>query len=176
MFPMIADTADFTRAREQLHAAHAALEKEGIAHAWPVPTGIMVEIPSAALQAAALAEEAEFFSIGTNDLTQYTLAADRGNPALAEYQDSLHPAVLRLIATVVEGARARGRLVAVCGEAAADEKAALIFVGLGVRELSLSAGRVARIKARLAQRKLGDLEMLARSALKCTTAAEVRGL
>jgi phosphocarrier protein FPr len=176
MFPMIADTADLARAREQLREAHAGLEKEGVPHAWPVPTGIMVEIPSAALQAAALAEEADFFSIGTNDLTQYTLAADRGNPALAEYQDSLHPAVLRLIAMVVAGAQARGRLVAVCGEAGADEKAALIFIGLGVRELSLSAGRVARIKARLAQHKLGELETLARRALECQTAVEVRQL
>jgi phosphocarrier protein FPr len=136
----------------------------------------MIEIPSAALQAEALARQADFFSIGTNDLTQYTLAADRGNPALAEYQDSLHPAVLRLIAMVVAGAQARGRLVAVCGEAGADEKAALIFIGLGVRELSLSAGRVARIKARLAQHKLGELETLARRALECQTAVEVRQL
>ncbi|HEY1609742.1 MAG TPA: putative PEP-binding protein, partial [Paraburkholderia sp.] len=117
-----------------------------------------------------------FFSIGTNDLTQYALAADRGNPALAAYQDALHPGVLRLIDSVVHCAREKGRLVAVCGEAASDEVAALIFVGLGVRELSMSASKIARIKAALRRHKSGELEALAQEALECATAAEVRKL
>jgi phosphocarrier protein FPr len=176
MFPMIADTSDLARARAALTHAHDELEKSGIAHEWPVPTGIMIEIPSAALSAAALAEQADFFSIGTNDLTQYTLAADRGNPALASYQDALHPAVLRLIDSVVRGARALNRPVAVCGEAAADEMVAPIFVGLGVRELSLAPSKMPRIKAVLRQRKMNELEALAQEALECATAAEVRKL
>jgi phosphocarrier protein FPr len=176
MFPMIADTSDLFRARAALTEAHDELEKKGIVHEWPVPTGIMIEIPSAALSAGALAEQADFFSIGTNDLTQYALAADRGNPALAFYQDALHPAVLRLIDSVVRGARAQNRPVAICGEAASDEMAAPIFVGLGVRELSLSAAKMPRIKAVLRQRKTNELEALAQEALECATASEVRKL
>ena len=176
MFPMIADTSDLARAREAVTRAHNELEKQGIAHAWPVPTGIMIEIPSAALSAGALAEEADFFSIGTNDLTQYALAADRTNPALASYQDALHPAVLRLIDAVVRGARTHSRPVAICGEAASDEMAAPIFIGLGVRELSLSPAKMPRIKAVLRQRKTNELEALAQEALECATASEVRKL
>jgi phosphocarrier protein FPr len=176
MFPMIADTADLARARECLAVAHRSLEQQGRAHAWPISTGIMVEIPSAALNAEQLAEQADFFSIGTNDLTQYTLAADRGNPALATYHDARHPAVLRLIDLVARGARKRGRLVAVCGEAAADETAAALFVGLGVRELSMTATSIPRIKALLRRTSLACLEARAQRALGCSTAAEVRSL
>jgi phosphocarrier protein FPr len=176
MFPMIADTSDLARARAALTRAHDDLEKAGRAHAWPLPTGIMIEIPSAALSAAALAEQSDFFSIGTNDLTQYALAADRGNPALASYQDPLHPAVLRLIDSTVRGARLHNRPVAICGEAASDDIAAPIFVGLGVRELSLAPAKMPRIKAALRQRKINELEALAQEALECATAAEVRAL
>jgi phosphocarrier protein FPr len=176
MFPMIASVADLDRALLQLETVHHVLEAANVPHLWPVQTGIMIEIPSAALLAGELAERAQFFSIGTNDLTQYTLAADRGNPALSEYQDALHPAVLRLIAQVVEGAKRRNRLVAVCGEAASDEVAAAIFVGLGVRELSLSPARIPRLKASLRERSLSCLQLLATSALACRSAGEVRAL
>jgi phosphocarrier protein FPr len=176
MFPMVASLADLDRALARLETVHHVLSAANVPHLWPVQTGIMIEIPSAALLAGPLAERAQFFSIGTNDLTQYTLAADRGNPALSEYQDALHPAVLRLIAQVVEGAKQHGRLVAVCGEAAADEIASAIFVGLGVRELSLSPGRVARIKASLRERSLSCLQKLATAALACRSAVEVREL
>ena len=174
MFPMIADVADLRRAKEKLAQVHRDLEKENIPHIWPIPTGIMIEIPSAALQAEALAQHADFFSIGTNDLTQYTLAADRGNPELAAYQDAAHPAVLRLIEKVVAGARAKNRLVAVCGEAASDNLTAALFVGLGVRELSMSSSRIPHLKARLRAYGMSDLKRLAQVALQCTTAAEVR--
>jgi phosphocarrier protein FPr len=176
MFPMIANVDDLKAAQKALTEAHAALEKEGISHQWPIETGIMIEIPAAAVEAEALAEQAHFFSIGTNDLTQYTLAADRGNPALAAYQDALHPAVLQLIAMVTAGAHKHGRLVAVCGEAAGDEKAAAILVGLGVRELSMTAARIGRVKAALRKRTLKEFQDLAQSALKCRSAAEVRAL
>jgi phosphocarrier protein FPr len=176
MFPMIANITDLNRATECLEKVHRDLEAEKIPHLWPIRTGIMIEIPSAAIQAESMANHADFFSIGTNDLTQYTLAADRGNPELASYQDALHPAVLRLIEMVVSAARKHGRLVAVCGEAASDEKAAALFVGLGVQELSLTSAKIPHIKACLRRQSLASLQKLAHSALHCHTAAEVRAL
>ena len=176
MFPMIASLADLDRATECLEKVHRELEKKKVPHLWPVKTGIMIEIPSAALLAEAMAKQADFFSIGTNDLTQYTMAADRGNPGLASYHDALHPSVLRLINMVVEAARKHDRLVAVCGEAASDERAAAIFVGLGVKELSLTSAKIPHLKACLRRQSFSSLQKLAYSALHCHTAAEVRGL
>jgi phosphocarrier protein FPr len=176
MFPMVADLSDLRCARAFLEEVHADLVKENLPHLWPIEAGIMIEIPSAALQAEALAEEADFFSIGTNDLTQYTLAADRGNPDLGKYQDPLHPSVLRLIDLVVRGARKRDRLVAVCGEAASDEIAALILVGLGVQELSGAASKIPRLKAALRRHKWEALREMASRALACGSAEEVRKL
>jgi phosphocarrier protein FPr len=176
MFPMIASLADLDRATECLEKVHRELEKEGMPHLWPVKTGIMIEIPSAALLAEAMAKQADFFSIGTNDLTQYTMAADRGNPGLAPYHDALHPSVLRLISMVVDAARKHDRLVAVCGEAASDERAAAVFVGLGVQELSMASSKIPRLKACLRRQSFSSLQKLAYSALHCHTAAEVRGL
>jgi phosphoenolpyruvate-protein phosphotransferase/dihydroxyacetone kinase phosphotransfer subunit len=176
MFPMIASTSDLDHATECLKKVHRDLEQKNVPHLWPVKTGIMIEIPSAAIQAESMARQADFFSIGTNDLTQYTLAADRGNPELASYQDALHPAVLRLIEMVVYGARQHDCLVAVCGEAASDERAASVFVGLGVQELSLTSAKIPHIKACLRKQSLASLQKLAHSALHCHTAAEVRAL
>jgi phosphoenolpyruvate-protein phosphotransferase/dihydroxyacetone kinase phosphotransfer subunit len=176
MFPMVANITDQDRAAEWLEKVHLDLEKEKVPHLWPVKTGIMIEIPSAAILAESLARRADFFSIGTNDLTQYTLAADRGNPELAPYQDALHPAVLRLIEMVVTGANKHNRLVAVCGEAASDERAAAVFIGLGVQELSLTGARIPHIKACLRKQSFAGLQRLAHTALHCQTAAEVRAL
>jgi len=176
MFPMIASVTDLDHATECLEKVHHELEQQSVPHLWPVKTGIMIEIPSAAIQAESMARQADFFSIGTNDLTQYTLAADRGNPELASYQDALHPAVLRLIEMVVNGARQHDRLVAVCGEAASDERAAAVFVGLGVQELSLTSSKIPHIKACLRKQSLASLQKLAHSALHCHTAEEVRAL
>jgi len=176
MFPMIASLADLHHATDCLAQVHCQLEKENVPHLWPVQTGIMIEIPSAALLAEAMARQADFFSIGTNDLTQYTMAADRGNPGLASYHDALHPSVLRLISMVVDGARKHHRLVAVCGEAASDERAAAVLVGLGVQELSMASARIPRLKACLRRQSFSSLQKLAYSALHCHTAAEVRGL
>ena len=176
MFPMIASVTEMNLARQFLEKVHLDLEKEKVPHLWPVQTGTMIEIPSAAIQAEEIAAQADFFSIGTNDLTQYTLAADRGNPDLASYQDALHPAVLRLIHMVVSAARKRDRIVAVCGEAASDEMAAAIFVGLGVLELSLTSAKIPHIKAILRKCSFTGLQRLAHTALHCQTAAEVRAL
>jgi len=176
MFPMVADIGDLTRARARLEKAHTDLEAGHIPHRWPIETGIMVEIPSAALQAELFAEHVDFFSIGTNDLTQYALAADRGNPDLGLYQDPLHPGVLRLIEMIVGAARKHRRLVAVCGEAASDEAAALVLVGLGVTELSATAAKIPRLKATLRTQSMKALQQLAASALECRSAGEVRAL
>ena len=137
-------------------------------------TGIMIEVPSAAFLAPELARRVDFFSIGTNDLTQYILAADRGNAALAAFQDALHPAVLRAIAGTVAGADAAGIPVAVCGELAGDPAGALVLVGLGVDELSADAGSLDGVRAALARVTRPQLDALARSALDASDAETVR--
>jgi phosphocarrier protein FPr len=138
-------------------------------------TGVMIEVPSAAMMALELARLVDFFSIGTNDLTQYVLAADRSNPSLARLQDALHPAVLRTIASVVTGADAAGIPVAVCGELAGDPAGALVLVGLGVDELSADAGSLDGIRAALANVTGDELRALASRALAAVDAETVRG-
>jgi multiphosphoryl transfer protein len=174
MFSMISGVQDIEAARLLLEDAHAQLHAEQRSHHWPVQVGAMIEVPSAALLAEQLADQADFFSIGTNDLTQYVLAADRDNATLSQLQDAVHPAVLRLIKTVVEGARVRERLVAVCGDAASDPVAAAVFFGLGVRSLSVRANQVPKIKECCRQWRAAGLVELASRALKATSAAEVR--
>jgi phosphocarrier protein FPr len=142
----------------------------------PVQIGIMVEIPSAALMADVLAPEIDFFSIGTNDLTQYTLAMDRGNSALASRHDGLHPAVLRLIAMTIDAAHKFGKRADLCGELGSDATAVPILLGLGLDELSVSIPSVPTVKAQIRSLKIADLQSLAREALNCSTAQEVREL
>ena len=147
MFPMVADADEVRQARQAVEKAHTDLMAEDKAHAWPVQVGIMVEIPSAALLSPLLAQDVDFFSIGTNDLTQYTLAAERGNPALSHLADGLHPAVLRLIGQVAEAAHQAGKWTGICGELGGDPEATAILVGLGVDELSLNSPGIPRVKA-----------------------------
>ena len=142
----------------------------------PIEIGIMVEVPSTVLMAPELAKEVSFFSIGTNDLTQYTLAMDRMHPALAKNVDGLHPAVLRMIDMTVRAAKAAGKWVGVCGGVAGDPLGAAILSGLGVAELSMSVPSVAAVKSSLRKIKLSDAQNLARRALACSTASEVRQL
>jgi phosphoenolpyruvate-protein kinase (PTS system EI component) len=123
-----------------------------------------------------LAEEVDFFSIGTNDLTQYTLAAERGNPALAHLADGLHPAVLKLIRDVVEASHQAGKWTGICGELGGDPEATAILVGLGVDELSLNPAGIPQIKSIIRSLTLDSARDLASQALKCKTSAEVRGL
>ena len=151
MLPMVTDPEEAVAARAALERAHAALQSAGIAHAWPAPLGVMIEVPAAALEAGALAAVADFFSIGTNDLTQYALAAERGRAELAKFANAGHPAVLRLISGVVAAGKAAGRHVAVCGEAAGDPATAPLLVGAGVRALSMSAGMLPGVAATLAR-------------------------
>lgn len=135
---------------------------------------MMIETPSAALLADAFAPYVEYFSIGTNDLTQYTLAAERGNPELSGYADALHPSVLRLIRHVVEAARQHGKQVGVCGEIASDPAAVPVLVGLGVNELSLNPDGIPRVKAIIRQLEMPAALALAEKILQTARASEAR--
>jgi phosphoenolpyruvate-protein phosphotransferase len=174
MFPMVANLDEVRKARGWLEKAHQELLADHLPHAWPIETGIMVEIPSAALLSRTLAREVDFFSIGTNDLTQYTLAAERGNPLLAGLADALHPAVLRLIAEVAEAAHKEGKWVGVCGELAGDAQATAILIGLGVDELSMNPGSIPKIKAILRGIVTSEAQALADQALKAESSSDTR--
>lgn len=175
MFPMVAELPELQAARGHLDAARRELAAEGIATG-RVEVGVTVEVPSAALCADTLAADVDFLSIGTNDLTQYALAVDRGNAALAALCDHLHPAVLRLVDVVCRAADARGIPVAVCGEAAGDADAVGLLVGLGVRELSVPPSRVAEIKRLVRELDPAAAADLARRALSLADAGAVREL
>ena len=170
MFPMIATVEDLVAAKT--FAAEVRWELD----APSVDIGIMIEVPSAVMMAGELAQQVDFFSIGTNDLTQYTLAMDRGHPMLAKQADGLHPAVLRMIDRTVQAANAAGKWVGVCGGIAGDPKGAVLLTGLGVAELSMSIPSIAAIKAQLRRLSLGQCQEYARKALACSTAADVRAL
>lgn len=171
MFPMISGLEELRAARQMLVEEQRALGFEA-----PVKVGIMIEVPSAVVMAEVLAREVDFFSIGTNDLTQYALAMDRGHPQLASRADALHPAVLKLIAATVAGARVHQRPVHLCGGIASDPLAAPLLVGLGISELSVSPPAVGPVKAALARCSFAECEALAGEVLEQTTTAEVRGL
>ena len=176
MAPMVATLADVELLMSLRDRARDALVSTGVAVAERMVAGIMIEVPSAAFLAPELARRVEFFSIGTNDLTQYVLAADRGNAALAGLQDALHPAVLRAIAGIIAGADGAGIPVAVCGELAGDPAGALVLTGLGVDELSADAGSLDGVRAALARVTRPQLDALAQSALDADDAETVRRL
>lgn len=170
MFPMIARL-------EELHMAKAVMEEErqklGVA---PIEIGIMIEVPSAAVMAERFAEQVDFFSIGTNDLTQYTLAMDRGHPKLAPFVDALDPSVLRMIDLTVRGADKHGKWVGVCGGVAGDPQAVPILVGLGIKELSVSIPVIPSVKAQVRTLSYAHCQELAQQALNLDSAAQVRNL
>jgi phosphoenolpyruvate-protein phosphotransferase len=174
MAPMVATVADARLLLELRDEARREVVARGASCPERMVTGIMIEVPSAAIMAPELARMVDFFSIGTNDLTQYVLAADRGNPSLAGLQDALHPAVLRTIAAVVAGADAAGIPVAVCGELAGEPAGALVLVGLGVDGLSVETSSLDRVRAALAGVGGADLRDLAVRALAATDAETVR--
>lgn len=170
MFPMVSDVAEWRDARALVEEVHRELGSA------PVELGIMIEVPSAALMADAFAPEVDFFSIGTNDLTQYTLALDRTHPTLAGRADGLHPAVLRLIKQTVDASHAAGKWTGVCGELGSDPQAVPILVGLGVDELSVSVPNVPSVKAQIRNLELSRAQTLAEAALRCATSQDVRQL
>jgi phosphoenolpyruvate-protein phosphotransferase len=176
MFPMISTMDEVTQVLQCLEKAHRALENEQIAHRWPLEIALMIETPSAALLTASLAKYADYFSIGTNDLTQYTLAAERGHPTLSKYSDGLHPTVLYLIQHVVNAVHQHGKRVGVCGELACDPLAVPILIGLGIDELSLTPDGIPRVKDIIRKIDMVSALALAERALQTDSASEVRSM
>lgn len=171
MIPMVASVEELRRVRARVDLLRGEMDI-----AAPVEVGVMVETPAAAMTADLLAAEADFLSIGTNDLTQYVLAMDRGNPAVAAGVDAMHPAVLRMIGETCRLAAVHGRWVGVCGGLASDPAALPILVGLGVTELSAVPGFVAEAKQIVRALTLTEMRAHAELALQCKSAAEVRAL
>jgi multiphosphoryl transfer protein len=170
MFPMIATLAELREARKLLDEERDRL---GVS---PIEVGIMIEIPAAALMARQFAREVDFFSVGSNDLTQYTLAMDRGHPKLAPKVDGLSPSVLQLIAMTTRAAKTEGKWVGVCGGIASDPQAVPLLIGLGVAELSVSVPTIPGIKAQIRTLDMTACAELAQQALELESAAEVRAL
>jgi phosphocarrier protein FPr/phosphocarrier protein len=171
MLPMVNDLTELRAARTLLKEAETEMGVDAA-----TPLGVMVETPAAALLAGQLAREADFLSVGTNDLAQYTLAMDRGHAQLAERNDALHPAVLRLIALAAKGAKSHGRWIGVCGAIASDRNAAALLIGLGVDELSASPRAIPALKARIRRLDMDACRALAAAALEERDAAGVRRL
>ncbi|MCQ2994559.1 phosphoenolpyruvate--protein phosphotransferase [Pseudomonas syringae] len=170
MFPMVGTVEEWRQARDMTLRLREEIPVADL------QIGIMIEVPSAALLAPVLAKEVDFFSVGTNDLTQYTMAIDRGHPTLSAQADGLHPAVLQLIDITVRAAHANGKWVGICGELAADPLAVPVLVGLGVDELSVSARSIGEVKACVRELNLSTVKQLAQNALTVGSAAEVRAL
>ncbi|MFJ9994202.1 phosphoenolpyruvate--protein phosphotransferase [Pseudomonas putida] len=170
MFPMVGQMHEWRAAKAMVERLREEIPVNDL------QVGIMVEVPSAALLAPQLAREVDFFSIGTNDLTQYALAIDRGHPSLSAQADGLHPAVLQLIDMTVRAAHAEGKWVGVCGELAADPQAVPVLLGLAVDELSVAARSVAEVKALVRQADYSTARALAREALQQDSAEAVRAL
>lgn len=175
MLPMVADLADLHQGRRLLDTAMTQTAARGVAGVQP-RLGVMIEVPAAVLVADQLATEAAFFSIGTNDLTQYLLAADRGNAALAARQDPLHPAVLRAISQVVTAAEDHRIPVGVCGEMAGDAIGAVVLIGLGIRELSMDPASFGVIKRAVGGLTRDEMRAVAAECLQLADAVAVRNL
>jgi phosphocarrier protein FPr/phosphocarrier protein len=169
LVPMVTDAAEILAVRGIVDEIQAEI---GIRDR--IELGAMIETPAAALLASRLIQEADFLSIGSNDLTQYTLAMDRGHPELAARTDALHPAVLKLVAAAAGAGAAAGKMVAVCGGVAADRFAVPLLIGLGVRELSVVPAAVPAIKRQIRSLRIEDCRELAARCLELASAAEVR--
>jgi phosphotransferase system enzyme I (PtsI) len=178
MIPMIASLGELRAVRALFERAIADVDARGLPRAGHVPLGMMVEVPSAALMAEEFAREAEaeFFSIGTNDLVQYALAVDRSSPELAYLASFFEPSVLRMVAAVVEAGRRHDRAVALCGAMASDPLAAVLLVGLGLRELSMEASAIAGVREAIGAVGLIESQEAAREALFALTASDVERL
>ena len=175
MYPMITTLDELRACRAFVAACKRELEEEGLPFRKNIPEGVMIEIPSAALQADKLARGCDFFSLGTNDLVQYTFAVDRGNESIAHLYQPLHPVILSMIHGVTQAARRHDIPVCVCGEMASDPLAALLLVGMGIRRLSMSANLIPRIKELICRIAYFDMQRLVDSMRRedLSTAAEV---
>ena len=176
MFPMIISVEEIRELKSVLETLKAELRAEGKAFDENIQVGVMVETPSAAVNAKFLAKEVDFFSIGTNDLTQYTLAVDRGNELISHLYNPMSPSVLGLIKQVIDASHAEGKWTGMCGELAGDERATLLLLGMGLDEFSMSAISVPRIKKLIRHVNYQEVKALADEALQKPTAAEIEQL
>lgn len=174
MFPMISGLQEWRQARSILAEVQGELREEGVPFDEKMEVGIMVEIPSTAVLAGLFADEVDFFSIGTNDLVQYTVAADRMNEHVAHLYDYFHPAVLQLIRTVIDASHKAGKWTGMCGSMAGDPLAAPLLLGLGLDEWSMEAGRLSPIKERLEGLERDECRDLAERILRLDTPQAVR--
>jgi phosphotransferase system enzyme I (PtsP) len=175
LLPMISSVEEVWRSKELLEETRRELREEGIAFDERMPVGIMVEVPSAVLQAEELAREVDFLSLGTNDLIQYLLAVDRNNRKVAPLYEPLHPAVLRAVAATVRAAKKAGRPLGICGEMAADPVCALILVGLGIEQLSMGSFYIPSIKRLVRSIEYSTARDMARKVLEMPSAQEIKG-
>lgn len=176
MYPMIVSVEEFRKANKLLEECKEELRERGVLFRESIATGIMVETPAAVLMAEELAKEVDFFSIGTNDLTQYILAADRGNQKLTKLYSPFHPAVLRAVERVIEAGHREGKEVGMCGEFAGDERAVPLLVGLGLDEFSMVSNEIAAVRYQVRGLAEGQMKNLARRVLTAATEKEVRRL
>lgn len=174
MFPMIATLEEFRAAKELFNSVKAELEAEGVRVSQTIELGIMIEIPAAAVIADQFAQEVDFFSIGTNDLIQYTMAADRMNEKISYLYQPYHPAILRLLHHVIESSHHAGKWTGMCGEMAADKIAIPLLLGLGLDEFSMSASSILPTRQIVSEWTMKQAQELAQEAInKCSTAQEV---
>ena len=176
MFPMIISVEEIRELKSVIEELKVELRNEGKDFDENIQIGVMVETPSAAVNAKFLAKEVDFFSIGTNDLTQYTLAVDRGNELISHLYNPMSPSVLNLIKQVIDASHAEGKWTGMCGELAGDENATILLLGMGLDEFSMSAISVPRIKKLIRNVNYQDAKLLAEKALQQPTAAEIERL
>jgi phosphocarrier protein FPr len=176
MSPMISTVEEVCFCKESLEAAHESLQKEGRPHLWPVPFGIMVETPAAVMMADRLAGAVDFFSIGSNDLSQYVMAAERGNAALSQLANAHQAAVLRAVNMTAVAARKAGIPVSVCGEMAGDPALSVALIGMGITELSMNPGAMGGVKRAITGISQKEAEKKARACLECSVLDEVMNI
>jgi phosphotransferase system enzyme I (PtsI) len=176
MFPMVSSVDQVRQAKALLEEARADLVAEGVAVAERLEVGVMIEIPAAALIADQMAREVDFFSIGSNDLIQYTIAVDRMNQNIAHLYDPYHPGVLRLVGMVIDAAHKHGKWAGMCGEMAGDPAAIPVLLGLGLDEFSMSAGSILRAKRLIRSLSREACAAKAQQALVAATSAEAKAL
>ncbi|TVQ40645.1 MAG: phosphoenolpyruvate--protein phosphotransferase [Spirochaetaceae bacterium] len=175
MFPMISGIEELNKVTAVLEEVRAELRREGIAFREDIPVGIMIEVPSAAVTSDILAKKCDFFSIGTNDLIQYTIAVDRGNERIAYLYEPFHPGVLRLLKMVIDNAHAVGLSAGMCGEMAGDPLAALILLGLGLDEFSMSASGIPEVKRIIRSVSMSEAEEMVGNVMEMKSFEEVGG-
>ena len=176
MFPMIISVEELRALKQEIAELKVELRSEGLPFDESIEVGVMIETPAAAVIARHLAKEADFFSIGTNDLTQYTLAVDRGNELISGLYNPLSPSVLTLIKQVIDASHAEGKWTGMCGELAGDDRASLLLLGMGLDEFSMSAMSIPRVKQLIRGANYADVKAMAEQALACATIAEVEAV